>query len=590
MNPMKNALSLLFAMLFAAQCFAQAIVDPALSRSLAKRGSAEVLAIMTTQTDLSPADALATKTEKGQWVFERLTTNAATSQASLVAWLRANHLEHQSFWVVNAVRITGITASQLAELSRRSDIARLENDGRLVVEQPAADESNAITRNTMRFSGVPTNEWGIDKIHADQVWALGYLGNGIVVAGEDTGISWEEPAIKSKYRGWNGTTVEHSYNWHDAIHMLDTNHNVTTPNPCGLNIIAPCDDHGHGTHTVGTMIGDTIQNTRIGVAPNARWIGCRNMERGNGMPSTYIECFQWFIAPTDLNGANPMPSKAPHVINNSWGCPPDEGCNPSNFATMNAVINAVRAAGIVPVVSAGNDGPGCSSVMNPASIFQNSFTVGATRDDDLIAGFSSRGPVAIDSSNRRKPDVAAPGVHILSCLPGGASAAWSGTSMAGPHVAGAVALLLSARPQLIGQVAAIELLLQQTAEPLFPATGEECGGDNATTRPNNTFGWGRINILAAVQQALATNNAISDDGTKVSCYPNPTTTETEFRVLGFTSDATFTLTNAAGQCVYTARIRTDAPYTLPTTALPSGVYFFSLTDGAHRANGKLVRQ
>ena len=200
----------------------------------------------------------------------------------------------------------------------------------------------------------------------------------------------------------------------------------------------PCDDQGHGTHTMGTMIGSEGDN-QIGVAPDAQWCACRNMERGYGTPFTYIECFEWFLAPTDLNNENPDPSKAPHVINNSWGCPPTEGCNPDNFELMNIVVNNLRAAGIVVVVSAGNDGSGCGSVYTPAAIYEGSFSIGATRSNDTIAGFSSRGPVWSDGSNRLKPNVCAPGTNVRSSVPGGGYDYSSGTSMAGPHVAGLVA-------------------------------------------------------------------------------------------------------------------------------------------------------
>ena len=153
--------------------------------------------------------------------------------------------------------------------------------------------------------------------------APGYTGQGAVIAGQDTGYQWDHPALKDQYRGWNGSAADHNYNWHDAIHA--------TGSSCGADSPCPCDDNDHGTHTMGTMVGDDGGANQIGMAPGARWIGCRNMNAGVGTPTTYIECFEWFIAPTDLAGQNPNPAMAPDVINNSWGCPESEGCSAGQF-------------------------------------------------------------------------------------------------------------------------------------------------------------------------------------------------------------------------------------------------------------------
>jgi subtilisin family serine protease len=330
-------------------------------------------------------------------------------------------------------------------------------------------------------------EWNISQVNAPAVWALGYTGQGAIVAGADTGYDWDHPALVGHYRGWDGTNANHNYNWHDAIHSGSSG--------CGVNSPAPCDGHWHGTHTMGTMVGDDGAANRIGMAPGARWIGTRNMnDSGAGTPATYSECFEWFIAPTDLNGQNPDPARAPDVINNSWGCPASEGCTSPDV--LRTVVENTRAAGIVVVASAGNDGSGCSTINVPPSIYEAAFTVGATDGSDAAASFSSRGPVTVDGSGRRKPDVSAPGVSVRSSTPGTGYALSSGTSMAGPHVAGLVALVLSAHPGLKGQVDRIETLLEKTCRPR--TTTQNCGTIPGTNVPNNTYGWGRIDALAAV--------------------------------------------------------------------------------------------
>ena len=367
---------------------------------------------------------------------------------------------------------------------------------------------------------VTAAEPGLVKVKAPEAWALGYEGQGVVVAGADTGVRFTHTALRNQYRGWGGTPESsvHDYNWHDAIHIPNWPPeplNVCNPGgPLGAGQPSPfpCDDDqilggGHGSHTMGTMIGDDGGANEIGMAPKAKWMACRNMSNGVGAVPTYLECMEFFIAPTKIDGSMPDPSKAPHVINNSWGCL--EGCPPDPNPLRDA-LKASRNAGIVYVASAGNDGPECNTIFHPLARYPEAFTVGSTtHTTDVASGFSSRGPAAIDPENLDeplylKPNISAPGSAIRSALRGSDTEYdnLQGTSMAGPHVAGLVALVISANPALAGNVDRIEEIIEQSAEK--KTTTEACGGDSATAVPNNTYGWGRIDALAAVNMAIGT--------------------------------------------------------------------------------------
>ncbi|RLC60662.1 MAG: hypothetical protein DRI80_10530 [Chloroflexota bacterium] len=458
-------------------------VAPRVWEATADGGETRFLLVLAEQADLSAAAALPTREARLRYVYDALREVALRSQAPLRVELDAAGVDYRPFYIVNMLAVKGDRAL-VTRLAVRPEVARIAANPR--VRQPLPEPQPDGVR-PLAPQGV---EWNVARINADDVWALGYTGQGIVVAGQDTGYDWDHPALINQYRGYNGITATHDYNWHDAIHT-----NTHGYNPCGVDSPEPCDDYSHGTHTMGTIIGDDGAGNQIGVAPGARWIGCRNMDNGWGTPATYAECFEFFLAPYPIGGdpfTDGVPSLAPHVINNSWACPPSEGCD---WDTLQMIVENVRVAGIVVVASAGNSGPSCSTIHDPPAIYDAAFSVGASDNSDTIAGFSSRGPVTVDGSGRLKPDVTAPGVGVRSSIPGGGYGSNSGTSMAGPHVVGTVALLWSAAPFLVGDVDATEWIIAQTARPRVDTS---CGGEPGG-RPNNVYGWGIVDALAAVQ-------------------------------------------------------------------------------------------
>jgi subtilisin family serine protease len=338
------------------------------------------------------------------------------------------------------------------------------------------------------------------------VWEeLGVRGAGIVIGQSDSGADWEHEEIRDAYRGQAG---QHGSNWLDPWNA--------TP--------APVDANGHGTHTLGSVLGN-----RTGVAPDATWFACANLYRNLGNPALYLDCMQFMLAPYP-QGGDPFtdgdPRLAAHVLNNSWGCPQAyEGCDATS---LEPAVEALRAAGLFVVASAGNEGPGCSTLADAPAIYDSVLSVGAIDQDGDLAPFSSRGPVMEDGSGRTKPNIVAPGVGVLSSYPGNTYEVSSGTSMAGPHIAGVVALMWSANPGLIGDIEATEAILLGTTRPFtgsLEATmldmmtelegrpdaargggmtdmpGYVCGRGLEVT-PNDYVGYGVVDAYAAVQMAL----------------------------------------------------------------------------------------
>jgi len=296
------------------------------------------------------------------------------------------------------------------------------------------------------------------------------------VGQSDSGADVAHPAIHDQYRG---ATSGNDYNWFDPWE----------------GTTSPFDDFGHGTHTLATILG----KDGVGIAPDATWFGCSNLNRNLANPALYLDCMQFMLAPFP-QGGDPFtdgdPTKAADVLNNSWGCPAIEGCDPNALV---AAAGHLRDAGIFVVVSTGNDGPNCSTINAPLSLYDSVFSVGAIDQSGTMAFFSSRGPVTADGSGRMKPDIVAPGMGILSALPDNDYGYSDGTSMAGPHVVGAVTLLWSAAPSLIGDIDRTEQVLIDTAKPY---TGDMSIGCFEGSNPNAAYGYGIVDIYEAVKEAL----------------------------------------------------------------------------------------
>ncbi|MEV6965891.1 S8 family serine peptidase [Hamadaea sp. NPDC051192] len=438
-------------------------IRPDLRKQLDSKDQADFWVAFEAKADLSKAASIKDWNVRGTAVAAALKATAAASQQSVRGTLDSAGVEYQSFWATNAIKVTGGKRALVEALATRAEVASVSPSFK--VEPPKVTASGTVAAATA--SAV---EWGVANIRADEVWAqYGVHGEGITIASIDTGTQFDHPALVRQYRGNNGDgTFDHNYNWFDAA------------GTCGP---VPCDNHGHGTHTMGTMVGDDGAGHQIGVAPGAKWItanGCCPDD------TALIASGQWMLEPTDLNGQNPDASKRPNIVNNSWG-----STTPSDEPILEDISLAWTASGIFGIFANGNSGPACQTSGSPGSRVIN-YSVGAYDSSNAIASFSSRGS---GQDGAIKPDISAPGASILSSLPGDRYEAWDGTSMATPHVAGTIALLWSAAGGLVGDIDETRALLDGTA---IDSPDGQCGGTDAD---NNVFGQGRLDALALLKSA-----------------------------------------------------------------------------------------
>lgn len=372
------------------------------------------------------------------------------------------------FFLVNDMAITA-TKDVIIEISKREDVEYLDED--YVYKIPPIEIKEG--------DDPESTEWGLRIIEATRVWSeLGITGSGIVVSNMDTGVLNTHPALSARWRSTDG--------WYDGVNGRAT----------------PYDDHGHGTHTMGTITGRATVDT-IGVAIGATWIASKACDAGGSCPTSAINgCYDWYAT---LAGRG----TAPNVLSCSWG-----GGHGSTAFWIR--VRRLQTLGIHQSYSIGNSGPGSSTCGTPGD-FPCTIGVGATDSGDNIASFSSRGPSAsggnydstatyLDpqwatrSPTRVKPDLSAPGVNVRSSYNNGGYTTMSGTSMSCPHVAGAIALMLQKNNTLTD--AQIWNIITTNIDR--PSQGG--------TYPNYNYGWGRLNAYKAVSATPVANkpNLITD--------------------------------------------------------------------------------
>ena len=506
------------------------IVEPELLDQIQTDSLPGYLIYFRQRPDLSPAYAMDWEA-RGRFVASALQQSSESAQRRVRAYLNSKGVSYKSYWIDNLIVVeAGSSPATFNGLMEFVEISALRARRQPMLYEPEYQElspnnATALTAN-------------LSHIKADQVWAMGYTGQGIVVANIDTGVLFTHESLVNQYRGnLGGGFFDHNYNWWDPIY--------------GGSDLFPTANYtlysGHGTNTMGIMVGDEIGSYQTGMAPDAKWIACQAFESGD---IELLECGQFMAAPWDLNGENPNPDLRPHVVNNSWG-----DCKRSLDSWYKGVVTSWLAAGIYPVFSNGNASncsyttpPGLNTVGNPARYGEVTGVGSTGTSNGAYASHSNWGPTDDpDTINPNgvpnlKPQVVAPGVSIITTSGLGDTnyAYFTGTSAAAPHVAGLVALMWDAAPCLIGNYSTTETIIQQTANPILYDDGY------GLRSPNYATGWGEIDALAAVQFALTYCSAdFTVDVSPITqsvCAPDEITYDVEIgKVLDFTNTVTLTV-------------------------------------------------
>jgi subtilisin family serine protease len=444
-------------------------------------GPVKALLVLDDQVDVTAMDLdlhyeRATRAVRHFQVVTALQEKARLTQGPLLAELDSRlgkDVEgYKAYWLINAVTVVA-TEQALRELVARADVMTAEVD--LVPELIEPTAKPEIGEKSTRGIGIAP---GIVAVGARRVWdQLGIRGEGALIGSLDTGVDGNHPALAAR---WRGTHAPASECWLDVL---------------GTGTTFPQDGNSHGTHTTGTMTGLAPDDT-IGIAPAAEWIAANAIDQGAnpGFDNDILDCLEFF---TDPDGDPTTLDDVPDVVQNSWRV--NEGF--SGYVDCDsrwwAAIDACEAAGVALCWSAGNEGSGASTIGSPAdraTTLYNCFSVGATHHYQPypIWSFSSRGPAGPNCGpveNRTKPEITAPGADIYSAVPGGGyQGGWNGTSMSGPHVAGVMALMRSANPNV--DVITMKQVLMETANDL------------GQTGDDNTYGHGFLDAFEAVQAVM----------------------------------------------------------------------------------------
>ena len=438
-------------------------IDRRVSDALAKAPETSFLVQLGGKAAVPTAQAGEPRAQRTKAVFDAKRQFADKSQAGVRQFLTTRKASFTPYWIANVVKVTG-DGALVEELARRQDVVKILPNATYAIPQPP--------KGVKPLAEVDAVEWNIANVRANEVWEdFGVTGDGIVIANIDTGVDYRHPTLVDTYRGNNGNgQFEHDYNWFDPS------------NVCGTPSTAPCDNDGHGTHTMGTMVGDDGAPTR-------------SVSR-RGPPGSPPRAARTGGAPTPpcspaASGSWRRPTSAAATRARTWHRTSSTTPGAAGRTTRSTPRSSTTwvAAGIFPAFSIGNSGAGCNSASSPGD-YPQSYGTGAYDYYGNIAYFSSRGPGQGDDL---KPNISAPGVAVRSAVPGNEYQSWDGTSMASPHVAAAVALAWSAAPALIGDVAATRQLLDDTAVDILD---NQCGG---TADDNNVYGEGRLDAYALVE-------------------------------------------------------------------------------------------
>ncbi len=500
-------------------------IAPALSAQLAVAAANQQISVIVIYKEQVDPHAISgnTRVERQRNLINALHQNAQLRQLGILAFLAKSYRAGSAtaikpLWIINAIAVTA-TSSVITELSQRPEVGQVAPD--FMVQAP-------VGAATSEPSG-PVNP-NISKINAPALWALGYQGQGIVIGSMDTGVDATHPDLAAQWRG--GTN-----SWYD---------------PYGQHPTTPADISGHGTWTMGVIVGRSGSGSAIGVAPQAQWIAAKIFrDNGTALASGIHQAYQWMLDPD----GNPNTADAPDIVNNSWDYSNINGCD----LTFEPDLQSLVAAGIVPVFAAGNYGSGGSSSVSPANN-PSAFAVGATNNNDLIYSLSSRGPTTCGQTGSVTfPAVVAPGVAIGTSDLYGSYYTTSGTSLAAPHVSGVLALLMQAHPEL--SVAQLEAVLTTSAVDL---------GASGT---DNNFGAGRIDAQAALNLLNGTTSgnptATPTSTPTATSTPLATATATPTSTTLATNTPTATATNTPLATATPTATNTPIPPTATNTALPA---------------------